>query len=155
MILEIHEDDYARLLLGQAPRDLRMADTPIAPPEVLAMLVDLARRVEVDFSPAAWLIVETGELVGLCSITKPPRNGVVEIGYGVAPSRQGRGSAGRAIAEIERWARTDPRVEALSAETSTTNLASQAVLTRNGFLPVGERVDDEDGALIVWRCSTQ
>ena len=155
MILETHEDDYARLLLGQAPRDLRLADTSIAPPEVLAMLVDLARRVGVDFSPAAWLIVETGELVGLCSITKPPQNGVVEIGYGVAPSRQGRGSAGRAIAEIVRWAKTDPRVEALAAETSTTNPASRAVLKRNGFLPVGERVDDEDGPLIVWRCSTQ
>jgi RimJ/RimL family protein N-acetyltransferase len=155
MILETHEDDYARLSLGQAPRDLRLADTPIAPPEVLAMLVDLARRVGAHFSPAAWLIVENGEAVGLCSITKPPQNGVVEIGYGVAPSRQGRGSAGRAIAEIVRWARTDPRVEALSAETSTTNLASQAVLTRSGFLRVGERVDDEDGPLIVWRCSTQ
>jgi RimJ/RimL family protein N-acetyltransferase len=105
MILETHEDDYARLLLGQAPRDLRLADTPIAPPEVLAMLVDLARRVGADFSPAAWLVVENGELVGLCSIVKPPQNGVVEIGYGVAPSRQGRGSAGRAIAEIVRWAR--------------------------------------------------
>jgi RimJ/RimL family protein N-acetyltransferase len=155
MILKTHEDDYARLLLGQAPRDLRLADTPIAPPEVLAMLVDLVRRVGADFSPAAWLIVESGEAVGLCSITKPPRNGVVEIGYGVAPSRQGRGSAGRAIGEIVRWAGTDPRVAALSAETSTTNLASQAVLTRNGFLPVGERVDDEDGPLIVWRCSTR
>lgn len=155
MILETHEDDYARLSLGQAPRDLRLADTPIAPPEVLAMLVDLARRVGAHFSPAAWLIVENGEAVGLCSITKPPQNGVVEIGYGVAPSRQGQGSAGRAIAEIVGWARTDPRVEALSAETSTTNLASQAVLTRSGFLRVGERVDDEDGPLIVWRCSTQ
>ena len=51
MILETNEDDYARLLLGKAPRDLRLADTDIAPPEVLAMLFDLARRVGADFSP--------------------------------------------------------------------------------------------------------
>jgi RimJ/RimL family protein N-acetyltransferase len=151
MILETHEDDYARLSRGQAPRDLRLADTPIAPPEVLTMLADLARRVGADFSPAAWLVVENGEAVGLCSIVKPPRNGVVEIGYGVAPSRRGLGVAGRAIAEVVAWARRDPRAEALSAETSTTNLASQAVLTRNGFLRVGERIDEEDGPLILWR----
>jgi RimJ/RimL family protein N-acetyltransferase len=76
---------------------------------------------------------------------------VVEIGYGVAPSRRGLGVAGRAIAEVVAWARRDPRAEALSAETSTTNLASQAVLTRNGFLRVGERIDEEDGPLILWR----
>lgn len=155
MILETNGNDYAQLLLGQAPRDLRPADTDIAPPEVLSMLVDLARRVEIHFSPAAWLIVESGEAVGLCSVTKPPQNGVVEIGYGVAPSRQGRGSASRAVGEVVAWAKSDPRVEALSAETSTTNLASQAVLERNGFLRVGQRIDDEDGPLILWRCLTQ
>lgn len=155
MILETNEDDYARLLLGKAPRDLRLADTDIAPTEVLAMLFDLARRVGADFSPAAWLIVDNSEAVGLCSITKPPQNGVVEIGYGVAPSRQGQGCATRAIAEVVAWAKADPRVEALSAETATTNLTSQSVLARNGFLRVGERIDDEDGPLILWRCQTQ
>ncbi len=155
MILETNEDDHHRLMRGQAPRDLRLADTPIAPPEVLEMLFDLARRIGVDFSPAAWLIVEHGEAVGLCSVTKPPQVGVVEIGYGVAPSRQGQGCATRAIAEVVAWAKADQRVEALSAETATTNLASQAVLARNGFLRVGERIDDEDGPLILWRCQTR
>jgi DNA-directed RNA polymerase beta subunit len=43
---------------------------------------------------------------------------------------------------------TDLGVTALTAETSTSNEPSQRVLARNGFVQVGERVDDEDGQLI-------
>ncbi len=154
MILETTKDDYARLILGQAPRNLRLPDTPIAPPVILEMLAGVADRVWQVFSPASWLIVENDEVVGLCSITRPPERGVIDIGYGVAPSRQGRGSAGRAIGEIVAWAKASADVTAITADTSTTNLASQRVLERNGFIRVGERIDKEDGPLICWRCPT-
>lgn len=154
MILETTQDDYTRLILGQAPRHLNLADTPIAPPEILEMLAGVAANVWATFSPASWLIVENGEVAGLCSITRPPEQGVVDIGYGVASSRQGRGYAGRAVAEIAAWAESRADVTALTAETSTTNLASQGVLARNGFVRTGERVDDEDGPLICWRRPT-
>jgi RimJ/RimL family protein N-acetyltransferase len=154
MILETTEHDYACLILGRPPRRLSLADTPIAPPEVLTMLSGVAVQVRARFAPASWLIVEADEVVGLCSITRPPDNGVVDIGYGVAPSRQGRGFASRAVGEIVAWARCRADVTAISAETTTTNLASQNVLTRNGFARVGERHDEEDGPLILWRCPT-
>ena len=99
-------------------------------------------------------MVENDEVVGLCSITRPPENGVIDIGYGVAASRQGRGSAGRAIGEIVAWAKNHAGVTAITADTSTTNVASQCVLQRNGFVRVGERIDKEDGPLICWRCPT-
>jgi len=154
MIIETTAEDHSALTDGRAPRRCRLPDTPIAPPEILAMLADVAANVRATFTPASWLIVHDDEVVGLCSITRPPQGGVVEIGYGVAPSRQGRGYASDAVMAIVRWARRDPKVAALVAETSVLNPASQQVLLHAGFDRVGERVDDEDGRLIVWRCDT-
>jgi RimJ/RimL family protein N-acetyltransferase len=152
MIVETTREDYASLLLGRAPRNFTLADTPIAPPEVLRMLADIDARVDETFSPASWLIVEQGEVAGLCSVIRAPAGGVIDIGYGIAPSRQGRGIAGRAIGEIVAWARSSEQVVAITAETSVTNIPSQRVLIRNGFAQVGDRVDVEDGPLLCWRC---
>lgn len=153
MILETTGADFAALLLGRAPRNLALADTPIAPPEILKMLADLSGSIEAAFSPASWLIVEDGEVVGLCSITRPPREGVIDIGYGIAPSRQGRGLASAAVRDIVAWARLAPEVRVITAETGVTNRASQCVLAKAGFEQRGERIDAEDGPLLCWRCS--
>jgi len=155
MIIETTAEDYASLLRGRAPRSFELADTPIAPAPVLQMLAEVAATVRPAFAPASWLIIEADEVVGLCSVTRPPSNGVIDIGYGIAPSRQGRGFARQAIAEIVEWARQTPGVTALTAETSTSNEPSQRVLARNGFIQVGARIDDEDGQLICWRCRAE
>jgi RimJ/RimL family protein N-acetyltransferase len=154
MILETTKDDYARLKLHQAPRQLALADTPITSPESLEMLAGVATKVWAVFPTASWLMVEDGEVVGLCSVTRPPKEGAVDIGYGVAPSRRGRGCAARAIGDIVAWARASADVTALTADTSPANVASQRVLEVNGFVRIGERIDEEDGPLICWRCPT-
>jgi RimJ/RimL family protein N-acetyltransferase len=154
MIIETTSDDYAALTSGRALRDYKSADSPIAPPEVLEMLAGVAAHVRETFSPASWLIVEGNEVVGLCSITRPPRNAEIDIGYGIAPTRQGRGIAGRAIGDIVDWALGVAFVKAITAETAVENLASQRVLRKNGFIEVNRRVDEEDGALICWRRNT-
>jgi RimJ/RimL family protein N-acetyltransferase len=153
MLIEANSQDFAGLLRGEAPAALRLCDSPLAPPEVLAMLKQLADHLRVVFSPAAWMIVEDGEIVGLLSPTQPlnAEDHSLHIGYGVAPTRQGRGVATRAVADLVAWARQDPRVDALTAETSVDNLASQTVLARNGFQAERERVDSEDGPVIAWR----
>lgn len=153
MLIEAKSQDFAALLRGEAPAPYRLCDSPLAPPEVLAMLAELADRIREVFSPAAWIIVEDGEIVGLISPTRPldAEDRSLRIGYGVAPTRWGTGVATRAVADLVAWARSDPRIHALTAETSVDNPASQTVLTRNGFQAVGEREDSEDGALICWR----
>jgi RimJ/RimL family protein N-acetyltransferase len=153
MIIETEAADYAALLDGRAPRGLTLADSPIAPPEILQMLAGLAERVSATFAPASWLIVEEGEVIGLCSITRPPEGGSIDIGYGIAPDRQRRGIATRAIGAIVEWARGVPNVSAITAETAVDNIASQLVLMRNGFKRTSERVDVEDGPLFGWRCA--
>lgn len=153
MLIEAKTQDFAALLRGEAPAPYRLCDSAVAPPEVLAMLAQLADRIRLVFSPAAWMIVEDGEIVGLISPTQPmdAADRSLRIGYGVAPTRQGRGVATRAVADLAAWAAADDRVRALTAETSVDNQASQTVLARNDFQVVGQRVDDEDGPLVQWR----
>jgi len=153
MLIEAKTQDFAALLRGEAPNPYRLCDSPLGSPEVLAMLAQLADTIGEAFRPSAWMIVEGGEIVGLISPTQPPdaSDRSLLIGYGVAPTRRGRGVATRAVADLAAWARADDRVLALTAETSVDNPASQAVLARNGFRRVGERDDAEDGALICWR----
>lgn len=154
MILETTEADYAAMVRGEAPRALLWLDPPIAPPAVVAMLADVAAGVRTHFAPASWLIIgHDGELVGLCSVTRPPTNGEVDLGYGIAPGRQGRGHMQAALRAIAAWADSRADVTALTAETATANLASQRVLERASFVRAGERIDDEDGPLIRWRYS--
>jgi RimJ/RimL family protein N-acetyltransferase len=153
MLIEATSQNFAALLRGEVPAPLRLCDSPLAPPEVLAMLKQLADHIRVVFSPSAWMIVENDEIVGLLSPTRPlnAEDRSLHIGYGVAPTRWGQGVATRAVADLVAWARQDPRVDALTADTSVDNPASQTVLARNGFQAVGERVDSEDGPLIMWR----
>jgi RimJ/RimL family protein N-acetyltransferase len=127
------------------------AENAVAPPEVIALLADLTASIEPQFAPAAWRIVVAARTVGLLSLTCTPRAGVLTLGYGIAPAHQGRGLAGAALAEFVQWARTEPRIHVLKAETAVDNLPSQAVLRRNGFRTVGRRVDAEDGALLCWQ----
>jgi RimJ/RimL family protein N-acetyltransferase len=152
MLIEATDADLASIIHGRSIASGVVAEGGLAAPETLLMLRELATVIRASFAPSAWLIVEEGEVRGLCSITKPPLpGGVIEIGYGVAASRWGRGTASRAIGQLLEWARSDSRVNAVIAETSVDNPLSQRVLERNGFARVGQRIDAEDGEVVCWR----
>ena len=151
MILPAEDEDFEALLLGKPIQDLRSGGR-IAPDPVIQMLRDLANRIRATCDPAAWWMVEADEVVGLCSITSgPSAEGVIDIGYGVSDSHEGRGVAIRAVGEVLKWARLRSDLTAVTAETSIHNPASQRVLERNGFVRTGARTDAEDGDLICWR----
>ena len=131
-------------LLGERDGDLDLSVAPeLAPTEVLAVVRGL---------PRSWMIIEGGEIVGLISLLggreQPPET--VEIGYGVAASREGRGFASRAVRSLLDIFQSEG-VKTIVAESSVTNPASERVLVRNGFSPAGERDDAEDGRVIQWR----
>lgn len=143
---------FAALASNNAPDGFGLPESGIDAPEVIEMLGALAATVRRQVDPAAWLIVNDGEVVGLCSITKPFTSpGVVEIGYGIAPQRRGHGFGTRAVGKLLELARVDPRISIVAAETAIDNPASQQILERNGFTRVGGRIDPEDGAVFCWQ----
>jgi RimJ/RimL family protein N-acetyltransferase len=86
-------------------------------------------------SPAWWIhqIVVDGVVVGDIGFHGPPSpEFAVEIGYSVVPAWRGLGIATRACALIVRQAWQDGAFTVV-AETDADNVASQAVLLRNGF----------------------
>jgi RimJ/RimL family protein N-acetyltransferase len=133
---------------------LRLPPGGLESPAILAWLKRTAASVEAAIlAPSAWLIIDGEEAVGLISYKAPPRNGAVEIGYGVAASRRARGYATRAVACLV--AEAAARGLDLIAETSVDNRPSQVVLERNGFVRRGERHDPEAGALLLWQRERQ
>jgi RimJ/RimL family protein N-acetyltransferase len=71
----------------------------------------------------------------------PDERGMVEIGYSVLPEFQGQGLATEMIAGIVQWAKHQPRVRRIEAETNTDNKASIRVLEKNNFVCAGEGVE--------------
>ncbi|HWW02446.1 MAG TPA: GNAT family N-acetyltransferase [Candidatus Acidoferrum sp.] len=83
----------------------------------------------------------------------PDAEGIVEIGYAVAPGYQGRGYATEAAAALVAYALGSGRVRTVRAHTLPKANPSTKVLEKCGFKCLGEVIDPEDGA--VWRWEKQ
>lgn len=89
-------------------------------------------------------------VIGSAGFKGPPDTaGMVEIAYGIVPSRQGRGYATEAAGALLRFAAADDRVRLVRAHTMPEGDASTRVLRKCGFVCIGEVIDPEDG--LVWR----
>ena len=84
------------------------------------------------------LVVERagGLVVGSIGLFWPPADGVLEIGYGIVPSRRGRGYACEATRALTAHAFTAPGVHTVRAEVEVSNPASARVLEKAGFRPL-------------------
>jgi ribosomal-protein-alanine N-acetyltransferase len=89
-----------------------------------------------------------GALVGFGGFKGAPERGEVEIGYAVAPARQGRGIATSAVAVFVERARA-AGVTTVSAHTLGHENPSTAVLRKSGFRRVAELADPD--LTTVWR----
>ena len=153
-LLEICDDDFA-WMLGERPAPvprLALPDDGIDVPEILRIVRAMTQRLHAAGCRGSWMIVSGNEVVGLCSYKQPPKDNVVEIGYGVAPIHRGQGHATRAVAAMLDYARADQAVGCVTASTALANLASQTALARNGFVKTGTGHDSEDGDLVFWAC---
>ncbi|MFI9534280.1 GNAT family N-acetyltransferase [Nocardia fusca] len=86
----------------------------------------------------------SGLVVGSIGLFWPPADGVVELGYGIVPSRRGRGYATEATRALAEYACTAPQVHTVSASVELANPASVRVLEKAGFARVhtdGERAE--------------
>ena len=64
-------------------------------------------------------------------------NGMVEIGYGIKEPYESKGYMTEAVTAAVKWARMQPGVKTVEAETDPDNKASQRVLEKAGFIPNG------------------
>lgn len=92
----------------------------------------------------------TDAVVGTCGFKGPPNTeGIVEIAYGVAPAHLNKGYATEAAEALVAFAFGSGQVQVVCAHTIAEANASSRVLTKCGFLSVGQVIDPEDG--LVWR----
>lgn len=89
------------------------------------------------------LVSEGGKVVGRLNLIDVA-DASAELGYRIAERVTGRGIATTAVAQLCELAAAEYGLSLLRAATSVENVASQAVLIRNGFTAIGE-VADESG----------
>lgn len=93
-------------------------------------------------------------LIGFCSfVGSPDAEGVVEIGYGIAPGFENQGYATEAARLLVAQAFASGRVRRVRAHTLPERNASTRVLEKCGFQHCGELIDSVDGP--VWRWEKQ
>jgi ribosomal-protein-alanine N-acetyltransferase len=97
-----------------------------------------ARLAEQEAGEGAYyvLVDDDGSVLGRFNLIIEP-DGTAELGYRVAERAAGRGVATAAVRELSRLAAARYGLRTLRAATSHANVASQRVLTNNGFVPVG------------------
>ena len=100
-----------------------------------------------------YLVIHRTEdaLVGACGYKGPPDDdGVVEIGYGIAPAYRGQGLTTEAASALADHAFSRPGVTGVRAHTHPETNASTRILAKCGFTHIGEFDDPEEGKLWRW-----
>lgn len=85
---------------------------------------------------AFYLLVDEGAVLGRFNLYDI-KDATASLGYRVAEHVAGRGMATAAVLEVCRLAVAQHGLRALTAGTSSENVASQRVLIKAGFVPVG------------------
>jgi RimJ/RimL family protein N-acetyltransferase len=152
-LLQLSKTELEALALSRSPDGLedRIVPGSLPPAFVAARSLELAAAGH----PLPWsttfLIVNSQDarIIGGCGFKTAPRNGRVELGYGIAPSEQGRGAATAAVRLLIQQALEAGATEVL-AEVAPANRASTRVVQKLGFEEVGARTDDQNEYVIQW-----
>ena len=120
-------------------------------PETIPLALEAARANPPNDWGSHLFFDDDGALVGFGGWKGPPTDGVAELGYAVAPERQGKGIATAVVGELVTRARA-AGVNRVIAHTLPEMSPSTTVLSRCGFIHMGD-VADPDGGVdgVVWR----
>jgi RimJ/RimL family protein N-acetyltransferase len=141
LVLRPWTEDDAAAVLGGVRSPLWAEDFPEEGDRVVAGL--FGRHPEW-LGPCGHRLVserDTGAVVGSIGLFWPPQEGALEIGYGIVPSRRGRGYAAEATRALAEFAFRAPGVVIVVATVELPNPASVRVLEKAGF----RRWATEDG----------
>lgn len=121
-------------------------------PEALPLALDGARHRPGDPWGTHLFFDDDGALVGFGGFKGEPRDGEVEVGYAVAPARQGCGIATSVVTQLVSRARA-AGVRVVSAHTLAAENASTTVLRKCGFAQT-ERAVEAVGEVWRWELTT-
>ena len=88
-----------------------------------------------------WSLIskKDNKMVGdLCFVGAPNADGEIEIGYGTYDIFTGKGFMTEAVGGMISWAKKQPQIRAIIADTEKQNTASFRVLEKNGFVKTSE-----------------
>lgn len=103
---------------------------------------------------AVWMIeLKDGTHIGELCFKGITEEGITEIGYGISEDRRRCGYASEAVSAAADRALREPHVMSVIAETEASNIASQKVLKKAGFMPTGK--NGEEGPVFVRRKERQ
>jgi len=80
----------------------------------------------------------------------PDERGMVEVGYSILPEFEGQGLATEMVAGIVQWAKQQPAVKRVEAETNIDNEASIRLLERNSFICAGAGLEPNTIRFVYW-----
>jgi RimJ/RimL family protein N-acetyltransferase len=137
----------------------RASPVPLTPylagPDCRGVWTVRATQVVEEPDSAAWI---TGVVwdpdrriaVGRAGYHGPPEDGVLEVGYSIDPQYRRQGYARAALRALVDRAGREPGVTTVRASVSPDNVASRDLVLSEGFVRVGEQIDDEDGLEFVY-----
>jgi [ribosomal protein S5]-alanine N-acetyltransferase len=97
-----------------------------------------------------FFLLPDATLIGSGGYVGPPQDGVVELGYEVAPAYRGRGLGVAAASAMLDKAVATGAVTTVIAHTLAHDNPSTGVLRRLGFVRAGELVNPEEGPIWRW-----
>lgn len=125
------DDEMRELIVNEKDEGLKQAYT-----EMLDMAIKYPESREWF---AMWLIEDAdGKRIGELCFKGLSADGAAEIGYGIEPEFQNSGYATEAVKAVTAWALSQPGVCCITAETDESNIASQRVLIKTGFIAAGK-----------------
>jgi RimJ/RimL family protein N-acetyltransferase len=119
-----------------------------------------AAQVVADPGSARWITrvvrdADRGLTVGQAGFHGPPdAAGMVEVGYSTDPLHRRQGYARAALRALLAEAAREPAVTTVRASVAPANTASRDLVLAEGFVAVGEQIDEEDGLEIVYEVAT-
>jgi RimJ/RimL family protein N-acetyltransferase len=123
-------------------------------PESLPGLRDSSARNPPGYpwGPYFFVVDDPRTLVGLGGYKgRPSKEGIVEIGYAIAPAFRGRGLATAAVQQMVTRGFRDSQVRFIDAHTLAQTNASTRVLEKSGFEMLASIEDPDDGPIWHWR----
>ena len=97
------------------------------------------------------LAIAEGEVVGSAGFHDyPDENGMIEIGFGIVPEKQRQGYGLELLHGMWHEIAKRKDVKILRYTVSPDNEASMHIIKKLGFELVGEQIDEEDGAELIF-----